>query len=291
MQERWIPGVWLGKRSSTDEHGVGLENGKVVRTRSVRQLPKEDTWSNEELNKVIGQPWDPSITMTYEKLAQEKYPKLEEPGVVIQEEVLLKPQPFKIMEKDLKKAGGWTKGCRKCDAMRRNDPIRNQLTHSEECRKRVEAALAEDKDFQNKMNKSIERKEKYEEKARKAETGGATASGHQEERQEQKRGREEEGCGDEERTRRGEIADDLDIPMMDDSQQQSQQQPGAGVSQSGAGVSQSGGLGWNSPQDGRIGPTSAKDSRMIGPSSANDSRRGDRALVGQGDQEGSTRCL
>ena len=72
-------------------------------------------------------------------------------------------------------------GCRKCEAMRRHDPIRNQLTHSEDCRKRVEEALAEDKDFQNKMNKAIDRKGKYEETTRKAQTGGSTASGHQDE--------------------------------------------------------------------------------------------------------------
>ena len=39
MMERWLPGIWLGKRFTTDEHVVGLENGKVVRTRSVRQRP------------------------------------------------------------------------------------------------------------------------------------------------------------------------------------------------------------------------------------------------------------
>jgi hypothetical protein len=29
MSERWVPGVWLGKRSVSDEHVVGLEDGSV----------------------------------------------------------------------------------------------------------------------------------------------------------------------------------------------------------------------------------------------------------------------
>ena len=36
MSERWLSGVWLGKKQSSDEHLVGLGNGKVSTTRSVR---------------------------------------------------------------------------------------------------------------------------------------------------------------------------------------------------------------------------------------------------------------
>ena len=66
MMERWVQGVWLGKRFTTDEHMIGLENGKVVRTRNVRPKSLEDTWSFEEIDKIKGQPWDPSVTLTYE---------------------------------------------------------------------------------------------------------------------------------------------------------------------------------------------------------------------------------
>ena len=48
MMERWVRGVWLGKRFTTDEHVSGLENGKVVRTRNVRPKSLEDTWSFDE---------------------------------------------------------------------------------------------------------------------------------------------------------------------------------------------------------------------------------------------------
>ena len=35
MLERGVQGMWLGKRFTTDERVIGLENGKVVRTRNV----------------------------------------------------------------------------------------------------------------------------------------------------------------------------------------------------------------------------------------------------------------
>ena len=79
MLERWVQGVWLGKRFTTDEHVIGLENGKVVMTRNVRPKLQEDTWNMEEIDKIKGQPWDPSVTLTYEKLAQDRYLKIRVP--------------------------------------------------------------------------------------------------------------------------------------------------------------------------------------------------------------------
>ena len=68
MMERWVQGVWLGKSFTTDEHIIGVQNGKVVRTRNVRPKSLEDTGSFHEIDKIEGQPWDSSVTLTYEKL-------------------------------------------------------------------------------------------------------------------------------------------------------------------------------------------------------------------------------
>ena len=54
MLERWVRGVWLGKRFPTDEHVIGLQNGKVGRTRNVRPKALEDTWRWEEIDKIKG---------------------------------------------------------------------------------------------------------------------------------------------------------------------------------------------------------------------------------------------
>ena len=38
LVDRWHKGFWLGKTSTSDEHVIGLENGNVIRARSVRSL-------------------------------------------------------------------------------------------------------------------------------------------------------------------------------------------------------------------------------------------------------------
>ena len=43
MNERWIEGVWLGKRYLSDEHLVAIEDGSVCVTSSVRLLPTSDS--------------------------------------------------------------------------------------------------------------------------------------------------------------------------------------------------------------------------------------------------------
>ena len=60
MQPRRVPGNWLGKRWSTDEHVVANEDGQVMKTRCVRRLTEESSWSAEGLDKVVGWPWDPA---------------------------------------------------------------------------------------------------------------------------------------------------------------------------------------------------------------------------------------
>ena len=47
MLERWMQGVLLGKRLTSEEHVIGLENGKVVRTRKVR--PKSGRHGSEHV--------------------------------------------------------------------------------------------------------------------------------------------------------------------------------------------------------------------------------------------------
>ena len=51
MLERWVQVFWFGKRFTTDEHIIGPENDKVVRTRNVHSKSLEDTWSFEEIER------------------------------------------------------------------------------------------------------------------------------------------------------------------------------------------------------------------------------------------------
>ena len=97
--------MWLEKRFTTDEYVIGLENGKVVRTRNVRPKSLEDTWTFDETDKIKGQPWDPSVTLTYEQLVQERFPRIED-RTPAEEEYVHMPRSHLITKSDLTKAGG-----------------------------------------------------------------------------------------------------------------------------------------------------------------------------------------
>ena len=49
---------------------IGLANGEVVRTMYMRPKSLEDGRKNEEVDKIKGQPWDPSVTLTFQRFAQ-----------------------------------------------------------------------------------------------------------------------------------------------------------------------------------------------------------------------------
>ena len=130
----------------------------MVWTRSVRPKSLEDSWKLEEIDKIKGQPWDPSATLTCEKLAQDRFPKIQDP-MPVEEEYVYMPMSHMISKADLPKAGRWTQGCRKCRAMKEEDHSRTDLPHSAECRARVAEILADDVGFQTRMRKAAERKE------------------------------------------------------------------------------------------------------------------------------------
>ena len=54
MTERWVPGIWLGKRFLSDERLVGIEDGSVCVSSSVRLMPDSESWSVEWVNKIRG---------------------------------------------------------------------------------------------------------------------------------------------------------------------------------------------------------------------------------------------
>ena len=89
------------------------------------------------------------VTLAYEKLAQDRFPKITDPTPA-EEKYADVTWSRMIMEADLSKAGRWTKGCRKCRAMKVGDHSQTNLAHSAECRARVAELLAEDVGFQTK---------------------------------------------------------------------------------------------------------------------------------------------
>ena len=163
MAPRWLPGTWLGKRWSSDEHLVALQNGSVVRTRSVRARPAEDAWNADRIQDIKGQPWDPAGTLTFEKvIAGNPYrapdvkpvPKEDEYPSTI-------PRGFRITEKEIARAG-YTPGCPKCRDMH-DDVLNIASRHNARCRKRVEEFLKGDEEFEEIKRRVEERVSRYQE--------------------------------------------------------------------------------------------------------------------------------
>ena len=59
MEERWVQGLWLGKRTISDEHIVGMEDGSICVTSAVRLLPESASWSMELIDMLKGTPCNP----------------------------------------------------------------------------------------------------------------------------------------------------------------------------------------------------------------------------------------
>ena len=197
MATRWLPGIWLGKRFSSEEHIVAMDGGKVVRARAVRSLPEASMWCKDEVMGVIGVPWQPSGTMDGDGSRLPEVPRVtirEE-----EEEEAPKVRSAKIMPKHIVKVG-YTKGCPKCTDLRNGTQELTRRGHSVECRKRIEEELRNDEELRKDVEKAEKRKDEYlskqieqevgaDEKRRKVEkpseevpgetplTGGASGSG------------------------------------------------------------------------------------------------------------------
>jgi len=203
LAARWMPGVWLGKRFTSEEHILGLENGRVVRARAVRSMPPGSMWCKESLAKVIGVPWRPSGEGQDDG---SRIPEMPRAPVVKPEEpdVGPKSRAMKIMPKHLVNAG-YTPGCPKCRDLQQGTQSIVGRGHTAECRRRIEEVLKTDDKLKEDVERAENRKNEYltrhletevegDEKKRRrvtveeiveetAETGGSSGSGlSQEER-------------------------------------------------------------------------------------------------------------
>ena len=62
MKERWVPGVWLGKRWSSHEHIIGLRSGKVVRVRDVYPEVDSKAYDTVMIAGILGRPSNPGAS-------------------------------------------------------------------------------------------------------------------------------------------------------------------------------------------------------------------------------------
>jgi hypothetical protein len=147
MTERWVPGIWLGKRFLSDEHLVGVEDGSVCVSSSVRLMPDSESWSVDWVNKILGTPWCPkgSGPGSEEDTAVEVIPAGNpldvghpQPRKPRQEGA---PRDVYITKEHIVKFG-YTASCIKCRAIREGFQVTRG--HSSLCRERIMEALRSD---------------------------------------------------------------------------------------------------------------------------------------------------
>ena len=140
LSERWIPGMWLGKRWTSDEHVVSLSGGKVVRGRDIRPFPDDEMYDRSFVNSLIGTPQNPSgaeVDDALHEVPRVPMPRPEGP-------VARTPTRQVILHKSYFEKCGYSEGCPKCRSMLRGEESSKSAGHVESCRRRIEARMAAD---------------------------------------------------------------------------------------------------------------------------------------------------
>jgi len=160
MQSRWSEGVWLGRRVVSDEHIIVMKNGEVVQCRAVMMKPEAESWDADAVLKVKATPWtmrgrkkedeDESEHETTITRGVATMPSAEEQDVEDVKTNPVVPQELKVTPYLLRQYG-YTKGCPKCDAMKKGDTRLAHRSHLPRCRDRIKAAMMEDEGDREKV--------------------------------------------------------------------------------------------------------------------------------------------
>jgi hypothetical protein len=148
MQERWFPGVWVGKKLHTDEHMVMKEDGLVVRSRAVRETSVELTM--QDYDKLKSTPHDPLGTIRSAIASTRPPVPLKDDK---EEELEYRPRRAKLTQEVVKKFG-FTAGCPKCRSLERGEGAGVAIGHSSKCRERLEARMQDDPIFKDRLERA-----------------------------------------------------------------------------------------------------------------------------------------
>ena len=158
MATRWLPGVWLGKKWSSDEHVAALANGKVVRARDVRPFPDGELYDPQFVLGVAGTPQNPSAIAGVDDVIREipRVPMSRPEGPVTN------PVARKaILHKRYFDKAGYSQGCPKCRSMLRGEDSSKSAGHTEACRKRIEEWMRNDSQLRERLDAARLRQDQY----------------------------------------------------------------------------------------------------------------------------------
>ena len=152
MKERWMSGLYLGKRPGSEENLVMTEEGKVVRARAIKEMHK--TLRMEALDKLMGTPHDPVGTLRAAVRDERRGDELVAPEVEDDSKYL--PKRVQITKPIIEQFGP-TSGCRKCQAVMSNNKGYQFVHHTTECRDRLTELMRQDERFRRLVEAADER--------------------------------------------------------------------------------------------------------------------------------------
>ena len=156
ISDRWFDGIWIGLQFSSGEHIVATPDGRVIRARAVHPRPDTVRVTREMLKHIKAGPGNTTEVIT-QGSGDKPAPSAEETQPPQAEEPV--PRSFRITQELLSKFG-YSKGCPKCEALRRGDEHRT-VHHNRECRRRVEMEMNKDDLLSGKLSEAEERKKGY----------------------------------------------------------------------------------------------------------------------------------
>ena len=169
MEPRWDHGIWLGKSPKSDEHLICMENGSLVKARSIIAKTPSESWSAEAVMKVKKNPTgvnfaprEPDQGRSIDEDIDAARRTFENHGPVVDEpeEMDKPPMDFYIRPEHLR-AHGFSSKCPKCRAMRVGDNRLSRRGHTNECRSRIRKCLLEDEKMSKDVKEADQRKDEY----------------------------------------------------------------------------------------------------------------------------------
>ena len=149
MEARWEKGL------ASEEHIISNAQGQVARCAAVRPHPELE-YDSALFDALMGVPWDPAGRGDKDAPAVPVEEPQDLPHVAVprapEAEI---PQARKMMiTRDMleNEKIGFTHGCRTCTMLQVGDHYWPGLGHSDKCRERVEARLAENPELARKLD-------------------------------------------------------------------------------------------------------------------------------------------
>ena len=151
IEAKWEYGVFVGVRRRSGELWVATEDG-LKKVRSVRRIPVQERWGDDNLNWVKNVPWnkwkgdgDADGDIPEEKAVEPEAVVPRVPEVVFVNTREKEPREFYISKSDAEKHG-YTRGCGGCSSWFRG---LGRQPHTEQCRKRFEELMKDEAKVKN----------------------------------------------------------------------------------------------------------------------------------------------